>query len=215
MDVVARVRDLEHRMMLSIEDAAREGDAEKIKRLADLLEGVHRETDWLNGLESRLGQYDERLRATLNGSAASALSSTAPAAPVLPAQGKKQRGEAKRQAYAKAHQLREVERRVFRSQEGDIEGVAYASDEKRKNKWWLGLPDREYNLVALICEGTHAGLVFEIPVADLGSDWRQLSRSGGEVKFNVKRDRQDYVLQVPHLGNRNITRYICSHGGLR
>ena len=86
-------------------------------------------------------------------------------------------------------------------------GVAFASELNRlPNRWFLGLPeDDQYNVVVLLCRSLESQTWdFVIPVASLEQDWRRLSRSGGQIKFNVRKDGMEYSLQVPNAGKRSI-----------
>jgi hypothetical protein len=87
-------------------------------------------------------------------------------------------------------------------------GVAFASELNRlPDRWFLGLPeDDEYNVVVLLCRPLMGEtLDFVIPVASLEQDWWRLSRSGGQIKFNVRKDgTEEYSLQVPKAGKHSI-----------
>lgn len=102
--------------------------------------------------------------------------------------------------------------RVYANAAGSTVAIAMATEDQRGNKWWLGLPDQEFTLVVLLCHDAKVSLEFVIPVADVASIWSRLSRSGGEVKFNVKRENNRYLLTA---GPTDITRFLGSYAPLR
>jgi hypothetical protein len=90
-------------------------------------------------------------------------------------------------------------------------GVAFASELNRlPDRWFLGLPeDDEYNVVVLLCRSLESQIWdFVIPVASLEQDWSRLSRSGRQIKFNVRKDGTEFSLQVPNAGKRSIGNYL-------
>lgn len=87
----------------------------------------------------------------------------------------------------------------FQTEGGRIIRVAFANElPGYPNKWWLGLPDQPTDVAVLLCKDRRGHVIdVMLPVNELGSKWRALSRSTGQIKFNIRRDGSDLVLLIP------------------
>ncbi len=95
--------------------------------------------------------------------------------------------------------------------------VASANElDGKPNKWFLGLPAAKTDVAVLLC-ASKSGKVYDIvlPVADLGRRWDILSRSGGQIKFNVRKDVGDFFLLIPGNDPHRVTDYVGNHEPLR
>jgi hypothetical protein len=97
-------------------------------------------------------------------------------------------------------------------------GITFASEPSyRPNKWWLGLKDEPIDIAVLLCQDTGKRL-YEVvlPVSDLGTIWSMLSRSAdGQIKFNVRKDTQEWLLKIPGSNPVTVTKYVGDYGPLR
>lgn len=97
--------------------------------------------------------------------------------------------------------------------------IAFANEINRPNlidKWFLGLKDEPTDIAVLLCQDLEGKVNdFVLPVAELKSTWKTLSRSGGEIKFNVRRRQGEYLLLDPNGEPINISKYLCKYQTLK
>jgi hypothetical protein len=103
----------------------------------------------------------------------------------------------------------------YYTEKGVSVGIAFANELDRPqlvNKWFLGLKDEPTDVAVLLCQDKEGNLHdFIIPVSELGSSWDALSRSGGQVKFNIHRRKSEFLLSIPGGEPISITKYIGNH----
>ncbi len=103
----------------------------------------------------------------------------------------------------------------YHTEKGVSVGIAFANELDRPqlvNKWFLGLKDEPTEVAVLLCQDKERSLHdFIIPVGELGSSWKALSRSGGQVKFNIHRRKNEFLLSIPGGEPISITKYIGNH----
>jgi hypothetical protein len=86
--------------------------------------------------------------------------------------------------------------------------VAFAN-ERAADRWFLGIPDQRYDFVVLLCKPTSGDVVALILAqATIKRVWSSLSRSKGQVKFNVGKASENYWLTVPSHGREDLTRTV-------
>jgi hypothetical protein len=86
-------------------------------------------------------------------------------------------------------------------------GIAFAN-ERRPDKWFLGLADEPTNIVVLLCKTSDQQMYdIVLPMAELGDTWKRLSRSKGQVKFNVEKEADRLLLSIPGGNPLSITQY--------
>lgn len=96
---------------------------------------------------------------------------------------------------------------------GGSVAVAFANELPRlKNRWFLGLTDEPTDVAVLLCQSL-AGKVYDLvlPVKNLKAAWRVLSRHGGQIKFNVRKDASRFLLLVPGNEPLDVTRYLSDY----
>jgi hypothetical protein len=84
---------------------------------------------------------------------------------------------------------------LFSTDDGGRVGIAVATERKR-DRWFLGLPEGGFDAAVLLCQ-TNAGKVLEVclPNSFFVHFGSRLSRSGGQLKFNVvRRDGHVFVI---------------------
>jgi hypothetical protein len=103
----------------------------------------------------------------------------------------------------------------YHTERGVSVGIAFANELDRPqlvNKWFLGFKDESTGVAVLLCQDKEGNLHdFIIPVAELGSSWEALSRSGGQVKFNIHRRKSEFLLSIPGGEPMSITKYIGNY----
>jgi hypothetical protein len=104
----------------------------------------------------------------------------------------------------------------FQTESGIYVSVASANELNRPqllNKWFLGLKDEQMDVVVvLLCRDLEKEVHdIVIPVSELGASWETLSRSRGQVKFNIRRQREEFKLLVPSNEPLDVTKYIGNY----
>lgn len=98
---------------------------------------------------------------------------------------------------------------------GKSVGVASANElngSQHVNKWFLGLKDEPKDIVVLICRDLKKVVHdFVIPFIDLKGVWKKLSRSKGEVKFNIRKQNGNYFLAIPRNTAIPISKYLGNY----
>ena len=76
------------------------------------------------------------------------------------------------------------------------------------DRWWLGFRDEPTDIAVFLCHAPPNQIhAFVVPVRELGTSWAALSRSRGQIKFNVQKDGTRFPLLVPGNEPVDITRY--------
>lgn len=203
MDIAAELDTLRNQAKKRIVEAV--NDTGRLSALVKLLEDVDKDASILGQLERNVGEYHNCLTTPLNG-----LRLVTQAAP-RSTTNRKQLGSSVRRAFAQAHDLIQVKGVVYANAAGSTFGLTMASEDKRGDKWFLGLPDQQYKAIILLCLDGNTQLDFVIPAQSLTIVWSQLSRSGDEVKFNIKRKNLEYTLMVPTHGPFGITQFLGNY----
>jgi hypothetical protein len=131
---------------------------------------------------------------------------------------KKARGEMARRAWIQGCKLplRHVKNRLYQTPSGSSVGIASATEneDKRPDRWWLGLPDQPYDVVVLLCEKSDGAVLdFVLPRSFLAPVWSGLTRSAGQVEFHVEQSGATVNFRTPG-GWLPITSYLGNHGVL-
>ena len=206
MEVEEELNRLKNRVKSCVLEAV--NDTARLAELVKLLEDLERDAISLGQLERNVGLYRTRLTTTLDGT-------EVPKLTVQSSGSKKQRGNAARQAFAQAHNLTQVKGVVYVNPAGSNVAIAMATEDKRGNKWWLGLPDAQFSCVVLLCKDGNSFVEFVLPAQSISTVWPRLSRdSAGQVKFNAKKEGLRYVLLVPGYGEFDITRFAGDYSPL-
>ena len=80
------------------------------------------------------------------------------------------------------------------------------------NKWFLGTVDEPIDVIVLLCrDALHRLHDIVIPVSDLGGRWKLLARSNGQIKFNVRKDVEQFLLLIPGAEPFVVTPYVGRH----
>ena len=96
-------------------------------------------------------------------------------------------------------------------------GIAFANELRGKeNKWFLGLQDEPTDIAVLLCRSLSKELYdIVLPVSQLRAHWSILSRSGGQIKFNVRKEGGDLFLLIPGDHPLSVTKYAGNYAPLR
>lgn len=106
--------------------------------------------------------------------------------------------------------LRPVKGVLFRNSNQNFVGIAYAS-ECNPNRWWLGLPLKEYSGMVLLCENDRnkkISFVFPEKFYFQHKDHFSRDKEGGQLKFNISHHNGIYTLSMPSQNPMCINEYI-------
>lgn len=86
----------------------------------------------------------------------------------------------------------------------------------KDNRWFLGFADEPTDVAVLLCRSS-TGKLYDIvlPVSDLDDRWNMLSRSGREIKFNVRKEGAELLLLIPGNEPFRVTKYLANYKPLR
>lgn len=89
---------------------------------------------------------------------------------------------------------------IYKTRSGEKVGIAVAT-ERQPDRWFLGLPIGGFDHAVLLCK-REAGELIEIrlPKSFFSKYGKDLSQSKGQLKFNVSRRGNVYVVKVPNKG---------------
>ena len=212
---IYKIEQMEKEALSQIGDASSKGDLEGINRLSRLVSGCR----YAKSQSESLIQFVDGLESVFKGRSAT-LPQILPG-PLKP-KGPKQttssrtssgRGACKqiRGAWVDAqtssgYLLRRISPTVYDL--GDSEtlvGVACATERpKIPNKWFLGLPDKLYQVIVLLCQNDSGNLLdFVLPLQAFENIFQRLSRSDGQVKFHVEKNGRTTMLRIP--GGEHLT----------
>ena len=191
-----------------IEMAARKGNTSRLIELTELVRSLEADDRAMTALEQRIELY----RNAVNGSGTPNLQQ-APNPPVTQPISPKRRGKETRERFAKERSLIPEKGALHRTRSGARIGVATAT-ETRPDIWFLGLPDLSLDAAALLCDREGKRLDFILPRNVIEEVWPLLSRSPGQVKFNVIRRDGRYQLQIPGRAPLDLTGFRGNYGPL-
>lgn len=128
-------------------------------------------------------------------------------------QGKKM-GRDRRREFAAKHRLRHLRGSVYQTEPEPFglskKVVIACAHEQRPGRWFLGVKDDQYDIVALLCQLKDSGekLDFVLPNTFLQKVWTSLSRSHGQVLFNVVANGGNFSFLVPGHDPESINQFL-------
>lgn len=105
----------------------------------------------------------------------------------------------------------------YRTAGGFTVSVGFANElPQLRDRWWLGFRDEPTNIAVFLCHALSGRIhSFVVPVREIGASWNTLSRSRGQIKFNVKKQGTQFLLLVPGEEPVDITQYDCNYAPLK
>ena len=124
----------------------------------------------------------------------------------------KARGRAWRLEYVKlktqsGERLHRIKETLYKTPAGSIRGIAYASESaKRPDKWFLGLPQDQFQEVVLICESLDGSAVqIHLPKNFMDKYGKHFSFAHGQTLFNIIRNAGKLTISIPNMGAIDLT----------
>jgi hypothetical protein len=103
---------------------------------------------------------------------------------------------------------------IYKTRSGEKVGIAVAT-ERQPDRWFLGLPVGGFDHAVLLCK-REGGEVIEIrlPKGFFSKYIRDMSQSKGQLKFNVSRRGNAFVVQVPNTDGVNPSTFSSDYSFL-
>jgi len=216
MEPASRLLERQEALLRDIESAARQRDVSAVLALLKKLE-------MLASLVRQQEEIDRRLAAMEGDLLASPVTAAGPAEvqtdgserAITPKErGRRQRDSFVRALATKGITLQRVKGAILRSPRGIRVGVAYAR-EGQQDKWFLGLPEDQFQHAVLLCEERSGRMThFSLPEEFVREHGESLSRKDGQVKFNVLRRGEEFFLHLPRRGSVSIDAFHDNFSGL-
>lgn len=128
--------------------------------------------------------------------------------------GKKIRVDFLRKVSEEGIHLEQIRGSVYETPSGGKVGVAVAT-ERRPDRWFLGLPIG-LDQAVLLCQRENGNVAVVCLPRDFFAEYSdKMSKSGGQMKFNVVRRGSGYSLLVPGTDGINVSRFIGDYSQLK
>jgi len=218
MELEKRLETLKAKILTKIEEAAKKGDTEEIISNSRIVEEVERLIKRWEEIISVVDVLEKRADSATNISiqpekviVSKIFDKVSPKK-----KGKVNRNELISKLKTMGISLSHFEGTTYKTQNEKLVGIAYAS-ERLLNRWFLGLPSKDYNSVILICENKNGDFLnFVLPEDFLRRYLNKLSHDDyGQVKFNIFLKGGHYQLRIPGEGYNNIDNFQNNYYSLR
>jgi hypothetical protein len=224
MKLRTNMMNLKSKLLLEIAEAAKQGDSEHVLRVGKKLQQVDlclqrydeilHEIEQLdtNGMSVNLGcQGSDSCRDTKVSLERTSLARA----------GREAGARIRRSFLGKlaglGRNLSPLRGTVYKTPSGVRVGIAVASarQERQKNRWFLGLPDGEFDIAVLLCE-TVEGEVIDVCLHQsfFAQYGHLLSKSNGQVKFNAYQRSKRFSIKVPSVGDVEVSRFISDYSSI-
>lgn len=128
--------------------------------------------------------------------------------------GKEIRMDFLRKVYEQGIRLQQTRGSIYETTSGRKVGVAVAT-ERKPDRWFLGLPVG-LDQAVLLCKHENGDVtVVCLPKDFLAEYSDKMSKSGGQIKFNVTRRGSGYSLLVPGTDGINVSRFVGDYSQLK
>lgn len=229
MELASQLTSLKKKAMKKIGEAAEEHDISRIRILSELANKIEGDLAHIIAIEERVNSYEKELaHSTHLPSSSSSFKDilkdiTENIKSVSPSRShRRQMGQNARNRFVElgsrvGFRLIPLGGKTYRTTSGKKIGVTFANElEGKPDRWWLGIKDEHYDVVVLLCnQGSGGMLDFILPYEEIKTIWPSLSRSAGEVKFNIIREGKTYSLSMPPQRREAIGRFLGKYGPLK
>lgn len=217
MELKIQIENLKIKTLKMIEDAAKKGDTKTILSTTKIVEEAEKLTRRWDEIKSAYDVLEVMVNLT---EIPSYLIKKEPSSIKINELSPKKKGKARRNAFVQELEtigisLINVGGTTYKTKTKNLVGIAYAS-ERKSNRWFLGLPSKDYSSVTLICENKSGELFnFVLPKDFLNSNLDKFSRDeNGNFKFNIFLKGESYKLRIPSEGYENIDSFKGNYSPL-
>lgn len=221
MELNVRISRLKSITLKRIEESAKKGDTASIFSNTAAVEEVERLEKKLNEIVVALENVEKRTNSTSNAAREilhSQQTSNLIEALVVESSprevGKIRRKEFIRELSMLGTQLYHAGGCIYKTKTQNLVGIAYAS-ERKPNRWFLGLPIKDYYAVILLCErGNGTILKFVLPKVFLIDKKEHISNADGNFKYNIVSRHGEFSIRIPKVGNDSVSKFLNNYAPL-
>jgi len=216
MNQCEKAEELKKKVLKAIEEAAREGNTSWVMAYSKLVEDVERILEKCKELDTAIEVVESKFQKVTSAkdvenkeAAVDMLSSFNLSDAYL--SDDRELSKIKSKPHRKKI-IRELQRlglnvvdglgATVRTQSGELIGIPYAS-ERKPNRWWLGLPNREYFAIILACEKENGDIINFILSNDFIKKYEEhfSQDSKGSFKFNLVYRGGRYLLSLKEIND--------------
>lgn len=110
--------------------------------------------------------------------------------------------------------LKPVKGTIYRTKSDERVGIAVAT-ERQPDRWFLGLPEDGFEHAVLLCHKGDDIIDLQLPKEFFKQYGRNMSRSNGQIKFNVTRRGSGYFVQIPGSDDVDVSEFSNDYLFLR
>lgn len=223
MELSTQLMNLKKKTMQKIAEAAAAHDTKRITSYSALANRIEDDERTLANVTRRIGEYEKEVSDTTDTStlreAMNEITSARSRTREVRSSAGKEEGFMARESFLDAgadrgYRLIPLGKTVFETNTGHKVAIPFAN-ERRPDRWFLGISDEKYDVVILLCQEKDGDLFdFIVPRDFLEKFWRAFSRSGGQVKLNVSRHGKIWHLVVPGYEPQAIGSFLKNYGPL-
>lgn len=218
MDLKKRLENLKGKILTKIGEAAKKGSTEEISYSARIIEEIERLIKRWEEINSAIDLLENKVNSSTNLEEVISI----PTENMLISKkfeglspkkkGKVCRDEIIYELEKKGISLHHMAGTTYKTRNGKLVGIAYAS-ERLPNRWFLGLPSKNYNSAILMCENKNGKFLNFILSEDFLRKYiKMLSQDDyGQIKFNIFFKNEHYQLRIPGEGYVNIDNFLNNY----
>ncbi|HUU19564.1 MAG TPA: hypothetical protein VMW72_20610 [Sedimentisphaerales bacterium] len=202
MDIIDKMLSLKEILKTKIEHALKNSNTETIVSFAKDLDLIGRLEKQYREIETAVISLDQKVKLNID-------------TPQNTNKSNKQIGKEERiifiqEAKEKGIILSEERGPLYKDNLGGLVGIPYAS-ECKPDRWWLGLPNKKYQNIVLICKNEsseRAYFIFPYTFCAKYQDKFGTDKKAKQIKFNVSLKNGIYTLLIPDSEPITINEYI-------
>ncbi len=104
---------------------------------------------------------------------------------------------------------------IYRAKSGEKVGIAVAT-ERQPDRWFLGLPAGGFDNAVLLCQKERGDVIeIRLPKEFFATYGSALSESKGQIKFNITRKGNEYVVKIPGTDGVNPAVFTSNYSFLK
>lgn len=200
--------------LAKIEEAAKTGDTESIIANSKIIEEIERLAKKTKEIIISVEFLEKKMNTDLNLEISKNNFEPEISIPNGDIFTSRQRGKQKREFFIKKLREKNIQlnpfsgETIFSDEKGKIIGIAFAT-ERQPNKWFLGLPERDYDAITLLCERENGVVLNFVFPRDFCIKYKDnFSKSKGQMKFNVVNRHGSFLLLLSGVMNPDITKFV-------
>lgn len=221
MGAIGTLNQEKMELLEQISRAAKEGKSEIVLTASEKLRKVEALINRCKQLENDIAELQGGLKT--NPEAVNKYQVTPSSAPIkrIDVKTVREHGKEIRKAFLKRLEeagvfLQQVRgETIYRAKSGEKVGIAVAT-ERQPDRWFLGLPAGGFDNAVLLCQ-REAGDTIEIrlPKEFFVKHGSSLSESKGQVKFNISRKGNVYIVKIPGTDGVNAATFSSDYSYLK